>query len=288
MDRAVACASSGGTRGRTVGDLGGGLVLGHDIGLRQWVGQQPTRGQPASRWRAGHHICPHRHCVTSRPPGGAGAIQHSCPAVSRQPHKLQSSLRCCTPRLHGACSPHRAHMPPPKPWLLPLPPNISRPRTLERLSSSRSWSEPYSDMVQNCNKAGSAGSSTFGRLRGSGRSSGRRQPPGQGCPPPAAPGLQACHRPPGWLGRAHGGRAGLAEPLASHHPLPSARLRGCPPVTSPAESDAPMQYARAMKGGRRARPGRMSACGPGSRPLERYSGAAGVCTHDHRGLDSPI
>lgn len=173
-------------------------------------------------------------------------------------------------------------MPPPKPWLLPLPPNISRPRTLERLSSSRSWSEPYSDMVQNCNKAGSAGSSTFGRLRGSGRSSGRCQPPppppGQGCPPPAAPGLQACHRPPGWLGRAHGGRAGLAEPLASHHPLPSSRLRGCPPVTSPAESDAPMQYARAMKGGRRARPGRMSACGPGSRPLERYSGAAGVCT----------
>lgn len=136
---------------------------------------------------------------------------------------------------------------------------------MERLSSSRSWSEPYSDMVQNCSQAAGAAASQDEQRR-------RPPPPAataaaatQGGPPPAAPGLQACHRRPGCCVRSPGGGAGPFGLQAGHHPLPSARLRGSPPATAPAECDARMQYARAMKGGRRARPGGMSAGRPGTR-----------------------
>lgn len=130
----------------------------------------------------------------------------------------------------------------------------SPPRARGR-SRTQTW---FKTAAQRRREAGASGPLQDGSCGGR-----RRQPPpplpGQGWPPPASPGLQACHRRPGCCGLVPGGGACRPGPRARHHPLASARLRGSPPAVAPAECDARMQYARAMKGGRRARAGRMSA-----------------------------
>lgn len=212
---------------------------------------------------------PHSKCAcrTSRL---LRCVAHPAPTAwrSAQCHGACCSTTWCAMLLPVLGGPPRWHMvlnqlPPPK---LPVVPTReaaalgnarwrgSPPRARGR-SRTQTW---FKTAAQRRREAGASGPLRDGSCGGR-----RRQPPppppGQGSPPPASPGLQACHRRPGCCGLAPGGGACRPGPRARHHPLASARLRGSPPAVAPAECDARMQYARAMKGGRRARAGRMSA-----------------------------